>query len=132
MATNPAEASTLDNAEQDANDFGLSSLEAEEDMSFAELYKTLTINEDIILVIDAESEESLRKGLTTLKYKTNKSAREAGISFDSRTLEFKVLPFTKEEELSIPDVESKLKVQVYLKAKSGVKVHKIVFTDKEF
>lgn len=117
--------------EEDSTD-GSSSFSSEEEMSLGELYKTLTVNEDIILVIDSDSEDTLRKGLIAMKYKANKVARDSGLDYDGRTMEFKILDWTNKEKEEDEDWDTKTKIQIYLKAKNAIKVHQLIITDKEF
>ena len=103
-----------------------------DEQTLSDIYKNVTVNEDIILVIDAEDEEMLRKGLASIKYKANRAAREAGFELDARSLEFRVLPWTKEEKEKEQGWEGKIKIQVWLKAKQSIRVHRMMITDKEF
>lgn len=112
---------TLQRMEDEANE-----------QSLAELYKSVCLNEDIILVIDLGSEEMLRKGLTAIKYKTNKAAKDAGEPVDQRSLEFRMLDWTAAEKAEDADWPKKVKVQVWLKAKQSIRVHRMIITDKEF
>ena len=121
----PAAPAILESLEEEGSSLG-------EDTSIAELYQTLLVHEDLILVIDKEAEEPLRKGLITTKYKANKAAKERGEQVDGRALEFVILPFTEREESEVEFVEEKIKIQVYLKAKASIRIHKLILTDKEF
>jgi hypothetical protein len=103
-----------------------------EEQTLADIFKNVTINEDIILVIDAGAEEFLRRGLAAIKYKANKAARDAGVEVDQRSLEFKILAWTEVEKHEDPGWEGKSKVQVYLKSKQSIRVHRLTITDKEF
>lgn len=105
-----------------------------DEVSMSEIYKQLTINDDIILVIDKEDEASLRTGLASVKYKTNKAIKESGIgSPESRTIEFRIIPWTPEEmESETVETEGRIKLQIFLKARSSIRVHQLIVTDKEF
>lgn len=106
--------------------------EESSDQSFVTLYNSVLTNEDVIFVIDKEAEEALKKGLIAVKYKANKAAAYAETPTDKRSLEFQIVPWSK-EELADPDyVEGKIKIQVWLKAKQSIRVHRIIITDKEF
>jgi len=106
--------------------------EGPDNQTLSDIFKNVTINEDIILVIDAGAEEFLRRGLATIKYKANKVAKEAGIEYDSRSLEFRLLPWTAEEKKLDAGWQKKSKIQVYLKDKQSIRVHRMMITDKEF
>ena len=104
----------------------------EGDRTMGDLYKELLINEDMILIIDREEEEQMKQGLIAVKYKYNKAAKTADRPTDNRALTFVTLPFTEEEEMTMEDLSAKTKIQVYLKARATIRVHKLIITDKEF
>lgn len=92
----------------------------EDEMSIADIYKQLTIHEDIILIVDKRDEAKIRKGLSAIKAKEIAKLKESNVPHDDVTLEFSKHP-------PIPGmIEGQLKLQIYLKRKASVKVHKII------
>ena len=83
------------------------------------LWRTLSEREDIIIVIDKVDEPSLRKQLSSMKAKENYKLKSAGIPTDDVTLEF-----ITHKDISVD--EDQVKLQVILKHKPRIKLHKFI------
>lgn len=108
------------------DDLDLSSLDDESSsptLSFYEIYEKLLANEELILTIPLEQEESLRKGLASAKIKTNKKLAAQNLDTEDRTLMFKKIS----EDLNLCITE----LHIYLKARPGCQVLNIRIPDKE-
>jgi hypothetical protein len=88
------------------------------EFTLASLWNSICDKEDIIIVIDKVDELRVRKQLSSLKAKENAKLKSAGIRPDDTTLEFiEHKDFTEKE---------KIKLQIILKHKPTVKVHKMI------
>jgi len=94
--------------------------------SIDDIYTFLLRNEDIILVIDADEEESLRRGLTLVKHRHQKKIKEAGVKQD----EVKQIGFRVIEEIANTEPKQ-VRIQIWLKKRVSVKIHKMLVSDKE-
>lgn len=93
------------------------------DRSFHEIYKDLSCHGDIILIIDRQDENRLRKGLSAVKAKHMSKIKESGIKVEPSVLEFIVHP--QPEDLPMEQI----KIQITLKAQQTVKVHKTIIAE---
>lgn len=95
-----------------------------EDVSFERLYSFLTTNEDIIITIDADQEEAVRRGLSVVKHNQQKRLRKAGEKADERIIKFNVVQ-------KIPDTDPpQIKLQIWLEVRKGVFIHRLVVPEK--
>lgn len=101
----------------------LETVQDAQEQSFHDIYKQLTIHGDIILIIDAQDEIRLRKGLSAVKAKHMSKLKESGIKTEAQVLEFVVHP--KTDELAAGQV----KIQVSLAGRQTVKVHKTIIAE---
>jgi len=109
----------LSTAELSTEDLEL--LEAEGDeMALEDIWKKLSIHEDLIMIIDKSDEPRLRKGLSAMKSKETAKLRSAGLPIEPVNLEFVV---HKAVEGMPPNV---VKLQVFLKKRAVVRLHKII------
>jgi hypothetical protein len=101
--------------------------EKEDGTSIDDIYNFLLENEDIILVIDADQEEALRRGLTLVKARHQKKVQEQGLppNGESKQLAFRVIEEVKDTE------PKQIRIQIWLKKRSNVKVHRMIVSDKE-
>lgn len=93
------------------------------EMTLQDIYKQLILQEDIIIIIDAVDEPRVRKGLSSIKAKENAKLRDNNLPTDNSTLEFKV---HVDEELK---KSGRVRLQMFLKDKPTVKVHKLIVSD---
>lgn len=102
-------------------------LDDEPGTSIEDIYSFLLKNEDIILTIDAEQESELRRGLALVKHRHMNKLREAGIApnGESKQLGFRVVD-------RVPNTEpEQIRLQIWLKKRTSIKVHKMLVSDKE-
>jgi hypothetical protein len=115
------------NGEQEILDI-LDDEDAETDgsTSLTDIYAFLYKNEDIIIVIDANEEETVRRGLSLEKHKQQKKLKEAGAPEDKRTIGF----------ISLGVVEStnpiQIRLQIFLRKRQRIRLHNMIVSDKEF
>ncbi len=64
----------------------------ESEVSFAEIYSTLCLNDELILTLDPISLESVKTGLKNYKAKLAKKMKDEGLVPDSSTLAFVEYP----------------------------------------
>lgn len=83
------------------------------------LWSSISKNGDIIIIIDRVDEARLRKQLSSIKAKENAKIKSAGLHPDDTTLEFIE---HKDETLD----KNQVKLQIFLKQKPTVKIHKII------
>lgn len=101
--------------------------EAEEELSYAEIYASAALNGEIIITIATEEIERVKVALKNFKAKQASKMKEDGLLPDSSTFTFLV----KEcKDPSLRDNFSDLSIQ--LTRKSTVRVKKIVIPDQEF
>lgn len=122
MGTGPNRSSNM----MDKNGMtGLEILDApdveEEEVSFDTLYGFLLRESDIIITIDAEQEEAVRRGLAVVKHNHNKKMASAGEKQDSKLMKFKVLEQLPNEQI---------KLQIWLQKREGVQIHRLIVSDK--
>lgn len=93
--------------------------------SIDDIYSFLLQNEDIILTIDADQEEDLRRGLTLVKHRHQRKIKEAGIpaNGESKQLGFRVVEVLDTKE------PKQVKLQIWLKKRTTVKVHKMIVSE---
>lgn len=92
--------------------------------TYHQIYKDLTINEDIILVIDKKDENKLRKGLSAVKAKHNSKLKEANLPPSQAVLEFIV-----HKQADLP--KEQIKIQIVLKSPPAITVHQIIIPQGE-
>jgi hypothetical protein len=96
---------------------------APSEMSLADLYQKLLAEEELIVTIPREAEETLRKGLSSHKYKLNQRLKREGIPPDDSTFTFQVT-----ESKSHPGA---VDVHIFLAKKSTIPVLEISKPDNE-
>lgn len=94
-----------------------------ETLSFAEIYENLLATEELILTIAPDQEDSLRRGLASVKHKQNKKFEDQGLPVERQNLRFQVRPSTK--------VEGAIDVQISLNKKAGISVLAMQLPDNE-
>jgi hypothetical protein len=97
-----------------------------EETSYEELYSFLLSNEDIIIVIDKDADEPLRRGMSLVKYQYSQKMAAAHAPIDNRQIGYKVI-----EEVEGTD-PVQIKLQIWLRARKSVKVHQLIVSDKGF
>lgn len=93
------------------------------EMTLQDIYKQLILKEDIIIIIDAIDEIRVRKGLSSIKAKENAKLRDNDLPTDNTTLEYIV---HSDDELK---KQKRIKLQIFLKQKATVKIHKMIVAD---
>lgn len=102
-------------------------LQTTEELSLSDLWRDLMVRGDIVLEVDSVDVERIRKGLSGIKAKETAKLREAGMPDDSAILEFIVHTTT-----DLPDWNpSHARLEILLKRRAVVKVHKIYYPDTE-
>lgn len=107
---------------------GIEKLQASDDvqeMSLVDIYENVYTNEDIIIVIDAIDEARIRKGLSSIKAKRNAKLKESNLPTEDLTLEF-----VKHEDAELAK-QNRVRLQIFMKAKPTVKIHKLEVADGE-
>ncbi len=99
----------------------------DEDVSFESLYAFLLSNDDIIITIDEEAEEAVRRGLSIVKLNHVKKMRAAGERIEEKILKFQVVERITN---TLPGEPNKIRLQIWLAKKSGVRVHRMVVSEK--
>lgn len=99
----------------------------DEDVSFESLYAFLLSNDDIIITIDEEAEEAVRRGLSIVKLNHVKKMRAAGERIEEKILKFQVVERITN---TLPGEANKIRLQIWLAKKSGVRVHRMVVSEK--
>lgn len=92
-------------------------------LSFSEIYEKLLANDELIITIPNDQEDSLRKGLASIKVKTNKKLNAEGFMGEDRTLMFKRVHENVNEDT--------VDLHIFLKARPGCKVLNIRVPDKD-
>lgn len=92
------------------------------DVSYERLYAFLLEKTDVIITIDAEDEEPLRRGMTLAKYSHNEKLKKAKASADNRQIEYRIIERLLEAE------PPQIRLQIWLKAKKAVKIHRLIIT----
>jgi len=90
--------------------------------SYAEIYKELLANDEIILTIDATEEARLRRRLSVLKAKDFAKLKENALAIDDSKLEFLVI-----EDPSIP--KGTVKLHIVMKSKTRIRVYDMKVPD---
>lgn len=99
----------------------LTDIEDEAEVSLQKLYDEVYKHGDLIIIIDKLDEQRVRKGLSSIKAKIAQKMKTAGYKPDEAILEFHV------HEYEDPD---KVKLQIVLKQKPTVKIHKFIVPDE--
>lgn len=89
-----------------------------------QIYSELQLHGELILVIEANAEQKLRKGLATLKAREKKKLTADGFSVEPTILEF-IVHENAQVELG------QVKIQIVLKSKASLKVFSKVIPDGE-
>ncbi len=97
----------------------LNELPEDSEVTIQELWKQLSLNSDIIIIIDKSDEFRIRNGISRLKSRENAKMKSAGIEGDSSTLEF-ILPKEEMED------KNTVKMQIVLREKAKIKIHKMI------
>lgn len=90
------------------------------EFTLASIWRELSDRGDIIIVIDIVDEPRVRKQLSALKAKENAKLKSADIPPDDKTLEFAI------HEDRVLKEQGQVKIQIYLKSKPTVKLHKFI------
>lgn len=102
-------------------------LDEEEDegtgMSLADIYNRLLLHSELIFTIPADQEDTLRKGLASVKAKQNAKLREAGVRPDPATLSYIT---------SKSDTEGAIDLHITLSKRTAINVIKVRKPDPEF
>lgn len=77
-------------------------------MSLTDIYNMLLASSEIILTIPAEDEERLRKGLASVKAKSNKKMQAEGLLVDKGVISYSTTPAKNAEGEPIPGAVSVL------------------------
>lgn len=101
-----------------------SSIEDNGEITFENLYSFLLSNEDIIITIDADNEEAVRRGLSVVKHNYTKKLRNAGEKPEEKVIKFQIVE--KLEETDPPQI----RLQIWLTKRSSVQIHRMVVSDK--
>lgn len=100
---------------------------SDEDVSFDNLYAFLLANEDIIITIDEEAEDAVRRGLSVVKLNHTKKMKAVGEKLEEKTLKFQVverIPATLQGE------PNRIRLQIWLAKRSGIRVHRMIVSEK--
>ncbi len=79
-------------------------MDNEEEMSFADIYSSVALNDEVILTVALEDVENVKVGLKNYKAKQNIALQREGLPKDDTVLSFQILSSNLEEgtaELSI-------------------------------
>lgn len=101
----------------DHEDWPLIEEEETTELSLADIYNRLLINKELILTVPKDQEETLRKGLASVKSKQNTKLKESGIQPDSSQLQYNVTP-----SIDIPDA---VDVHIILSKRTSITVLKM-------
>lgn len=96
-----------------------------QELTLVELYDKICIEEDIFIVIDAVEEQRIRKGLSSVKAKRNQKLKDSKLPPDDANLEFKR---HEDEELA---KQNRVRLQIFMKKKPTITVHKLEVADGE-
>ena len=88
----------------------------EQELSYAELYASATINGEIIITIPAEEEERVKNGIKNFKSKQATKQKEDGIQPDASTLVFSVA--ASKEYAGCIDMSIQVKTKGTIKVKA--------------
>jgi len=94
------------------------------EVSYDRLYTFLLENEDVILTINEVDVEDLRRGLSVAKYSNNAVLKKAGAPIDARQIDFKIVERLEETE------PAQVKLQVWLKARKSIHLHRLIISSK--
>lgn len=109
---------------KDSTESELESLDAIEDeaeVSLQKLYDEVYKHGDLIIIIDKVDESRVRKGLSSIKAKLAQKMKTAGYQPDDSVLEFIDHEYPEKD---------KTKLQIVLKQKPKVKVHKVIVPEE--
>lgn len=94
-----------------------------EELTFAELLATVTLNEEVIITIPEEEVERVKTGIKNIKAKQAAKMKEEGILPPQDTLSFSTTERNEEGDVDL---------KIILNKKSTIAVKKIVIPDGEF
>lgn len=101
-------------------DLGLEETGGSSDKSFHELYAQLTLQEEVILVIDAQDEQRVREGLSVVKARHVAKMKESNVKVPIQKLSF--IKHEKNDDLPA----GQIKLQIILGKPKTVKIHQII------
>jgi hypothetical protein len=99
----------------------LTAVEDETEVSMQAIYDEVYKHGELIIIIDRIDESRVRKGLSSIKAKQAQKMKSAGYQPENATLEF------IEHEFEDKD---KVKLQIVLKQKPTVKVHRVIVPEE--
>lgn len=94
-----------------------------EETSLHDIWKQLTLSDELIVTIPKSEELTLRRGLATIKAKANAKLKDAGLEPDNKILKFSVTPSKKDRDA--------IDVHILLEARRGIRVFDIRVPDNE-
>lgn len=98
------------------------------ELTLQELYRQVVLSGDLIIVIDTISLPLIRKGISNLKSRETAKLKSAQIPADDTVLEF--IEHTEiEGQEKLP--RGQMKLQIVLKRKQAIKIHKMIIPDGE-
>lgn len=92
------------------------------ELSLADIYNRLLLHKELILTIPKDQEETLRKGLASVKSKQNTKLKDSGIQPDQAQLQYKTI---QNEEL--PDA---VDIHIVLSKRTAITVIKVQRPDE--
>lgn len=96
-------------------------------MSLTDIYNMVVANQELILTIPADEEERLRKGLASVKAKTNKKLQEEGMPVDKSMLSYITTPVMDNNKQPTGNVQ----IHIILGKPNGITVLGIKLPDSE-
>lgn len=96
-----------------------------QEFTLVELYDKICTEDDIFIVIDAVEESRVRKGLSSIKAKRNAKLKDNNLPTDDSTLEF-----IKHEDEELAKT-NRIKLQIFMKKKPTITIHKLEVADGE-
>lgn len=94
------------------------------ELSYAEIYSNVALNDEIIITIPAETVESTKTGLKNFKSKQASKLKAEGLEPDQATLNF-------EEEAS-EEFPGCINLRIYLTRKATIRIAKLTIPEKDF
>src|SRR3990167_5188825 len=114
----------LDETEEGEDTVGEGRVADESEVSYDRLYSFLLENEDIIIVVDEADVEDLRRGLSISKYVNNEALKKAKAPVNTRQIDYKIVE-------RLPDTDpQQVKLQIWLKAKKSVYLHRLIISSE--
>lgn len=104
----------------------LEEVEEPTNMTLTEIYDMLLLSSEIILTVPAEEEERLRKGLASVKAKSNKKLVAEGMPVDKSTISYSVTPA---KDASGNPIDGAVAILITLGARSSITVLDVKFPD---